>query len=68
MDICTALILDAANAGRRANSIKPAAPNRIAPITLKLKCMTAARFAVLEPPTLDNSAVTQEPIFCPNVM
>ena len=32
------------------------------------RCIAAALFAVLELPTLEIIAVTQEPIFCPSVM
>ena len=35
------------------------------PIILKYRCTMAARFAFLVAPILDNSAVTQVPIFCP---
>ena len=39
--------------------------NIIVPITLKLKCITAARRAFLLAPTLDKSEVTQVPILSP---
>ena len=68
MEICTALILEAAKAGRRLKKINPIDPNTIAPMTLKVRCMTAARLAVRDPPILESMAVTQEPIFWPSVI
>ena len=35
---------------------------------MKLKCITAALFAVLFAPALDKIAVIQVPIFCPKVI
>ena len=38
------------------------------PAKLNNKCITAALFAVLLAPILDNKAVTQVPIFCPKII
>ena len=38
------------------------------PITLKLRCTNAARFAFLLAPTAEMMAVIQVPIFCPMII
>ena len=45
------------------NTINITMPKSTAPITLKLKWMAAARFAVLWAPALAIMAVTQVPMF-----
>ena len=68
MEISTALIWEPANAGIMVNTTNPNTPKIMAPIRLKVRCITAACLAVREPPALDNIAVTQEPMFCPSVI
>ena len=68
MEMSTLLIVDAPHAGKIKNSTYMIMPNSTAPMTLKERWMTDARFPFLPEPTPDKSAVTQVPIFCPSVI
>ena len=69
-DLVVVLAVDpaAGKLGRSENRMNIIIPNSTAPITLKSRWITAARFAVLVAPALESSAVTQVPMFCPSVM
>ena len=54
--------------GRMQNKTNAITPNKREPTTLNIRWIQAARFPVLEVPTLEIRAVTQEPIFCPRVI
>ena len=68
IEISTLLIVDDANTGFSLKMIYITIPKITAPTVLNRRWIPAACFAVLLAPTLEISAVTHVPIFCPSVM
>ena len=53
---------------KTALTMQNAVSSTTTPMTLNIRCTTAARLAFLFVPTEDSRAVTQVPIFCPMMM
>ena len=68
IEIPTLPIPAVANAGLKLKNVNIAIPKIIVPITLNDRWMTAARFAFLGAPILDNNAVKQDPILEPRLI